>query len=39
MNDCLRWSARELVTRLARREMLMLAAVEAFIERIPGVEG
>lgn len=38
MNDCLRWSARELVTRLARREIPVLAAVETFIERINAIE-
>ncbi|RMX04278.1 amidase [Corticibacter populi] len=38
MNDCLSWSARDLITRLQRRELPVQSVVQACIERIEAAE-
>ena len=42
MNDCLEWPARELATRMARRELRAETVVQALVERIaasePGIQ-
>ncbi|TMS58427.1 amidase [Imbroritus primus] len=38
MNDCLEWSARELATRMARRELHAETVVQALAERIAASE-